>query len=62
MKAKIKKAPLKKVVSKKPVAKKSVAMPKKSTRNFWLSFLGITNVIAFIAVVVVNYLATSLPI
>jgi hypothetical protein len=37
-------------------------MKAKSEKNFWLSFLGISNLVAFVAVVVVNYLATSLPI
>jgi len=69
MKAKISKTPVKKVVSKKPVAKKAISVAKKTVsvakkaeKNFWLSFLGIANLVAFVAVVIVNYLATSLPI
>ncbi len=60
---------MKKVVNKKIPAKKNVAKtypvvkvinkPKKKSR---LEFLAIANVLAFIAVIVVNYLATSLPI
>ncbi|MDD3263175.1 MAG: hypothetical protein PHR61_05050 [Candidatus Absconditabacteria bacterium] len=62
MKAKPKKNLAKKVVSKQSVAKKPVSVSKKPERNFWLSFLAIANILAFGAVVVVNYLATSLPI
>lgn len=60
---------MKKIIKKKPAEKKTVVKkfltskwvnaPKKS---IWLNVLSIGNVLAFIAVVVVNYLAVSLPI
>lgn len=53
-----------KSTKKKVVSKKSMPAPivKKPKKNFWLSFLAIFNILAFIAVVVVNYLANALPI
>ncbi|AHB41722.1 hypothetical protein P148_SR1C00001G0935 [candidate division SR1 bacterium RAAC1_SR1_1] len=53
-----------KSTKKKVVSKKSISAPivKKTKKNFWLSFLAILNILAFIAVVVVNYLANALPI
>ncbi len=61
-----KKAPAKKTVAKKPVkfiSKKLVKKPvKKPKKLHWLTVLGIANVVAFLAVLVINYLATSLPI
>lgn len=64
MKPTPKKVASKKVAPKKVVAKKtvSVSVVKKPTRNIWLSVLWIFNVLAFIAVVAVNYLANALPI
>jgi hypothetical protein len=59
MKKIIKKKPAaKKIVAKKPVAIKATNKPKKSS---WLSALVIGNVIGFIVVLIVNYLAVSLP-
>jgi len=57
-----KKAPAKKPVAKKPVkfvAKKPIKKPKKIN---WLTVLWIANIVAFLAVLLINYLATSLPI
>jgi hypothetical protein len=31
-------------------------------KTLWIKFLSIANIVAFIAVLVINYLATSLPI
>lgn len=39
-----------------------IIMKVKSSKNFWLSFLAIANVLAFLAVLVINYLAVNLPI
>lgn len=60
---------MKKIVKKTPIIKKGVVKnsgavkvsnpPKK---NSWLTTLAIVNVIAFLGVIVVNYLAVSLPI
>lgn len=59
MKKIIKKTPAaKKIVAKKPVAVKATNKPKKSS---WLATLVIGNVIGFIVVLIVNYLAVSLP-
>jgi hypothetical protein len=54
----------KKVAAKKTVAKKSpvVKVVNKPKKKSWLGFLAILNVLAFVAVIVVNYLAVSLPI
>jgi hypothetical protein len=60
---------MKKIVKKTPIIKKGVvknsgavkvANPPK--KNSWLTTLAIVNVIAFLGVIVVNYLAVSLPI
>ena len=61
-----------KAIKKKPAAKKIVAKkrpikiinktPIKRKQNKRITILGIANVVAFVAVIVVNYLATSLPI
>jgi hypothetical protein len=57
---KITKKDSKKVTKKNPITKKVVAT--KPTKSSWLSFLAIGNIIAFLAVILVNYLAVSLPI
>ncbi len=60
-----KKTGTKKIVIKKPVMKKnlnSLKKTEKSSKKSWLDFLAIANILWFIAVIVVNYLATSLPI
>ena len=56
----------KKIITKKPVAKKPIRFvvkknEKKSGIN-WLKVLGIVNIVAFLGVLVVNYLAVNLPI
>lgn len=63
----MKKIVKKKALVKKPVAKKSVKFIakqpiKKTKKTHWLTVLGITNIVAFLAVLVINYLANSLPI
>lgn len=60
-----KKTVTKKTVTTKKVVKKNLSVVKKTDKpqkKWWLGFLAITNIIWFIAVIVVNYLATSLPI
>lgn len=37
-------------------------MVKKSRTNFWLKVLGIANIVAFLGVIAINYLAVQLPI
>ena len=54
-----KKIPVKKVVAKKLSTVKSLYKPQKT---WWLGFLALSNIILFAAVIVINYLATSLPI
>lgn len=51
---------MKKVTKKKVLTKKVTST--KLVKNSWLKFLAISNVIAFVAVIVVNYLAVNLPI
>ena len=53
----------KKIVAKKPIAKKSLAVKvtPKSKKRSWLGALAIGNIVAFIIVLIVNYLAVSLP-
>lgn len=58
MKKTIKKKATKKIVAKKKLPVKVVSKSKKSS---WLGLLSIGNIIAFIAVLIVNYLAVSLP-
>jgi len=58
MQKKIKKVAPKKLVAKKVIAKKVVSKAKKSS---WLAALAIGNVIGFIVVLIVNYLAVSIP-
>lgn len=64
MQKKSKKISAKAVITKKPLAKKPLApktaKPKKS--NFRLKVLGIANIAAFIAVMIINYQAVNLPI
>jgi len=55
----MKKIVKKKVAAKKPLAPKTV---KKSKTNFWLKVLGIANIVAFLGVIAINYLAVQLPI
>jgi len=57
-----KKAPVKKVVVKKQLKVVAKAPVKKSKKINWLTVLWIANIVAFVAVLVINYLATSLPI
>lgn len=60
-----KKTVTKKIVTKKSVVKKNLSVVKKTdklSKKWWLGFLAIANIVWFIAVIVVNYLATSLPI
>lgn len=45
--------------TKKPVVLKTT---KSKKSNFWLKMLGIANIVAFLGVIVVNYLAVQLPI
>jgi len=55
----------KKVITKKVEAKKApsvVNVANTPQKKSWLTVLAIVNVVAFLAVVVVNYLAVSLPI
>ena len=54
---------MKKIIKKKPLAKKSIAFKivKKSKTNVWLKVLGIANIVAFLGVLVMNYLAVQLP-
>lgn len=54
----------KKIPAKQIVAKKSPVLKvvNKSQKKSWLVVLGIVNILAFVAVIVINYLATSLPI
>lgn len=54
-----KKLPTKKVISKKPVVQKAV---KKPSKKGWLVVLAIANLLAFAAVIAINYLAVNLPI
>lgn len=58
MQKKIKKVAPKKVVAKQVIAKKVVSKTKKSS---WLAALAIGNVVGFIVVLIVNYLAVSIP-
>ena len=53
----------KKIVVKKPINKKvlTVKSTPKSKKRSWLGVLGIANVVAFVVVLIVNYLAVSLP-
>ena len=60
-----KKTVTKKTVTTKKVVKKNLSVVKKTDKpqkKWWLGFLAIANILWFIAVIVVNYLATSLPI
>jgi len=50
---------MKKITKKYPNTKKVVTT--KLKKNFWLNILVISNVIAFVLVLIVNYLAVSLP-
>lgn len=50
---------MKKPIKKKVLTKKVVKAP--SSKNVWLGVLAVANVIAFVAVLIVNYLAVSLP-
>lgn len=53
-----KKAVARKAVARKPVPAKIVATPKKTS---WLGALVIANILGFIVVLIVNYLAVSIP-
>jgi hypothetical protein len=65
MKKIIKKNPIaQKAITKKPLAKKqspvkSVTTPQK--KGSWIKALAVGNIIAFIIVLIVNYLAVSIP-
>jgi hypothetical protein len=54
----------KKISVKKPTANRSsvVKVSDKPKKKWWLELLAIANIVVFVAVIVVNYLATSLPI
>lgn len=59
----IKKKPAtKKIVAKKKPIKVTKKVPVKKPKKTWLTVLAIANILAFIAVLIVNYLAVSLPI
>lgn len=47
------------VITKKPIIKK---VAKTTSKGVWLKVLGIINVVAFISMIVINYLAVQLPI
>ncbi len=55
----------KKTSTKKPAIKKSFGVVKvanKPKKTWWLELLAIANILWFVAVIIINYLATSLPI
>ena len=54
---------MKKVIKKKLPAKKSFAVRivKTSKTNVWIKVLGIANIVAFLGVLAINYLAVQLP-
>ncbi len=64
MKKIIKKKPLaKKLAIKKPLAKKPLALKttNQAKKTSWISVLAIANIVAFVAILIMNYLAVSLP-
>lgn len=60
----MKKKPVKKTAISKTLVKKAIAKKpaRKKKKNAWLIVLGIANLLAFLAVIVINYLAVQIPI
>jgi len=61
-KAITKKLATKKIVAKKKPIKIVKKAPVKKPKKTWLTVLGIANIVVFLAVIIINYLAVSLPI